>query len=433
MFLARHFILVKCINRKAMKTIITILIIAFAAVTVSAQNYVTINASKYDISDNLDLKAVAYLFGESKSIEVFERKLNDPELNISNLDLNYDGYIDYLRVVEIGKNNYYVITIQAVLGENIYQDVATIDVEVKNRRTLKVQVVGNPYLYGRNYVIKPVYAYRPVIIDFYVKPRRYLWSSPWYWGYYPTGYFYRQPREVHAYHHYIYNYYGTGFKCQFIHYQPHHKSAFYHKKLYRNDWAKIYPDKSFENRNKDVRNSYELNNRRSAGLDQQFPVNNSKSVYNNKNMNTNPNNNRREVVTKSQPIYKAPADKSSTNSSSSKKYEQNNNSRRNIIDNNASSRSQTNAINNSQYNSSSTTNVHRNDKSNSNVKSASVKKQNESRREAEVSHAVERSKKSQTHIQQKSEQKKPDIRQSSSPVGFTSSSKSENSLQGGRR
>ena len=69
--------------------------ITLTAFTVSAQHSVTVNANNYDISDNLDLKAVAYLFGESKSLEVFKRKLNDPDLNISNLDLNFNGSIDY--------------------------------------------------------------------------------------------------------------------------------------------------------------------------------------------------------------------------------------------------------------------------------------------------------------------------------------------------
>ena len=124
----------------------------FLALTIAAQQKVTVNATNYDISDNLDLKAVAYLFGESKNLEDFEVKLNDPEFQISNLDLNGDGYVDYLRVVEIKVKKVYVITIQAVLGAEIFQDVATIDVEFKNKKTAYVQIVGNEYVYGRNYI-----------------------------------------------------------------------------------------------------------------------------------------------------------------------------------------------------------------------------------------------------------------------------------------
>lgn len=61
-------------------------------------NTATVVAQNYDISDNLDLQAVASIFGESNDLEDFERRLNDPSLQISNLDLNRDNYVDYLRV-----------------------------------------------------------------------------------------------------------------------------------------------------------------------------------------------------------------------------------------------------------------------------------------------------------------------------------------------
>ncbi|MBN2263655.1 MAG: hypothetical protein JW735_12115 [Prolixibacteraceae bacterium] len=416
-----------------MKTIISILMITLTAFTVSAQQSVSVNASNYDISDNLDLKAVAYLFGESKNLEFFERKLNDPELNISNLDLNFDGYIDYLRVVEVGKNNYYVVTIQAVLGENIYQDVATIDVEVRNRRTLKVQVVGNQYLYGRNYVIQPVYAFRPVIIDFYVRPRRYVWASPWYWGYYPSYYYYRQPRSVHVYHHHIYDFYGPRFKCHYVHYRPHHKSAYYHQKVHRNDWAKKHPDKSFEYRNNGVSNRYELNNRRSASLNQQFPGSNSKSGSSSKSLQSNNSSNRREAVRLNQPVYKAPAEKSEQKSSSVTKYNQSNTSRRYTYDANVSERSNNDAVNKNQRNSRSTQNGYRNEKTNSPAKSATVNKQTEPRRKAEVSRSAERTKHPEAKVQQKSSQSKPESRRSSTSGRSPNSSRSENSSRGARR
>jgi len=423
----------KRINLKAMKTIISILMITLTAFTVSAQHSVSVNASNYDISDNLDLKAVAYLFGESKSLEVFERKLNDPELNISNLDLNFDGYIDYLRVVEVGKNNYYVVTIQAVLGENMYQDVATIDVEVKNRRTLKVQVVGNPYLYGRNYVIQPVYAYRPVIIDFYVRPRRYVWASPWYWGYYPSYYYYRQPRAVHVYHHHIYDFYGPRFKCHYVHYRPHHKSAYYHQKVHRNDWAKKHPDNSFEYRNNGVSNRYELNNRRSASLNQQFPGNNSKTVYSSKSVQSNNNSSRRESVRREQPVYKAPAENSVNKSSTVTKNERSNTNRRYTNNAIVSSRSKNEAVNKDQRSDRSAQKEYRYEKSNTTSKSATVNKQAEPRRKTEVSRSAERSKHPEAKVQQKSSQSKPESRRSSSSGRSSNSNGSENSSQGARR
>ena len=65
-----------------------------------AQDKITVEAQTTDISNNLDLKAVATVFGESANLEEFEKKLNDYDTQISNLDLNNDGQVDYLRVIE---------------------------------------------------------------------------------------------------------------------------------------------------------------------------------------------------------------------------------------------------------------------------------------------------------------------------------------------
>ncbi|HKM92566.1 MAG TPA: hypothetical protein VJY41_02850 [Prolixibacteraceae bacterium] len=248
-----------------MKTKILLLtMLIFLALTIAAQQKVTVNATNYDISDNLDLKAVAYLFGESKNLEDFEVKLNDPEFQISNLDLNGDGYVDYLRVVEIKVKKVYVITIQAVLGAEIFQDVATIDVEFKNKKTAYVQIVGNEYVYGRNYIIEPVYVYRPVIYDYFWYPRPTVWVSPWYWSYYPTYYNYRAPYSVHVYHHNVYNQYNHHLNYRYVQTRRIQSHAVLHHKAYRNDWAYRQPNQSFDNRNKGVSNYYELNKRRSA-------------------------------------------------------------------------------------------------------------------------------------------------------------------------
>ncbi|MFT4735150.1 MAG: hypothetical protein ACI9DJ_000161 [Algoriphagus sp.] len=52
---------------------------------------VTVMPTNYDISNNLDLQAVASTFGNSNSLADFEHRLNDPEIKISNLDLNQDA------------------------------------------------------------------------------------------------------------------------------------------------------------------------------------------------------------------------------------------------------------------------------------------------------------------------------------------------------
>ena len=63
-----------------MKTKIGILVLALCTsfFNLQAQRRVvtTARAASYDISDNLDLDAVASIFGESKDLEDFEYRLN---------------------------------------------------------------------------------------------------------------------------------------------------------------------------------------------------------------------------------------------------------------------------------------------------------------------------------------------------------------------
>jgi cystathionine beta-lyase family protein involved in aluminum resistance len=58
-------------------------------------------------------------FGDSRNLQDFERRLNDPELQISNLDLNNDNEVDYLRVIETVENRTHVIIIQSILDNDV--------------------------------------------------------------------------------------------------------------------------------------------------------------------------------------------------------------------------------------------------------------------------------------------------------------------------
>lgn len=198
-----------------MKTrILTMALLAlFFANQTFAQAVTTVRATSSDISDNLDLKAVASIFGDSRDLEDFERRLNDPDIQISNLDLNGDNRVDYLRVVEAAENNTHLIIVQAVLNIDVYQDVATLEVERDRNNNVVVQVVGDSYMYGPNYIYEPVYVSRPIIFDiFWVNSYR-PYYSPWYWGYYPTYYSYWATCPVYRYrnhiHHHVINVHNT--------------------------------------------------------------------------------------------------------------------------------------------------------------------------------------------------------------------------------
>ncbi|MEP6803786.1 MAG: hypothetical protein ABI892_04625, partial [Flavobacterium sp.] len=113
-----------------MKTkILLIAMLAIGLGSCAVQSQTTVYAKNSDISDNLDLRAVASIFGESANLQDFERRLNDPKYQISNLDLNGDDQVDYLRVIESVEDRTHVVIIQSVLDRDVYQDIATIDVE----------------------------------------------------------------------------------------------------------------------------------------------------------------------------------------------------------------------------------------------------------------------------------------------------------------
>ncbi len=245
-----------------MKRIIVIIILgALVHAFTFAQDVTTVRANE-DISENLDLEAVASVFGDSKDLEDFEYKLNDPELKISNLDLNQDGYVDYLRVVENSENQTILITIQAVIGKDLYQDVATIDVEKDRNGKLSVQVVGDVYMYGPDYIIEPVYVYSPPVVLHFWGPAYRRWHSPYYWGYYPDHYYRWHTysytvynRNVHVHINANHNYYYPGSRRSSAATHIHHKTR-------RNDYGRAHPDRSFNSRNNGVRNTHELNIRR---------------------------------------------------------------------------------------------------------------------------------------------------------------------------
>jgi len=85
------------------------------------------------VIENLDLNAVSIIYDESYDLLDFERRLNYPYDRISNLDLNNDGKVDYLRVIEKIENNIKFIIIQSEVDTNIYEDVATINIVMKSR------------------------------------------------------------------------------------------------------------------------------------------------------------------------------------------------------------------------------------------------------------------------------------------------------------
>lgn len=220
---------------------------------------VYVNATS-DLSYDLDLQAVAIAFAEARTLEEFEWYLNDYSRQISNLDLNRDGYVDYLRVVEHIYSGTHLIIIQDVYAYNAYQDVATIVVE----NNYYTQIVGNPYFYGTNYIIEPTFVSRPAIYSQWGANYR-VWSSPYSWNHYPSRHQHWAPKPQQTYYSHIDIYITNHYYCSDFGY-----STTYHYNNYpsvyqsyrRNDYGQQNPDRAFSARSTTIHNGTRATNAR---------------------------------------------------------------------------------------------------------------------------------------------------------------------------
>ncbi len=241
-----------------MKTKTLFLAMMLIAVGVFAQDRTTVTATSNDISENLDLRAVASIFGDSRDLEDFERRLNDPRTQISNLDLNQDYQVDYLRVVENVEDHTHLILIQAVLGRDLFQDVATIEVERGRDNVVQVQVVGDVFMYGPNYIYEPVYVSRPVIFTNFWVPSYRPYCSSWYWGYYPSYYVAWHPMPVFRYVNHIHVHINHHHHYNYVHHRRSHRAIAMHNRYRASGYEQRHPNRSFTSRQNGVRNAYEL-------------------------------------------------------------------------------------------------------------------------------------------------------------------------------
>ena len=236
---------------KTYRLILMLMILSLGLQFVNADETVTVSSTSSDIAENLDLKAVATLFGEVNNLEEFEAELNSEERHINNLDLNGDGVVDYLRVVEIGEGSNRLIVLQAVLAKDIYQDVASIYVEKQADQTVSVQIIGDEYVYGTNYIIEPVYIYRPLIYDWFWGPTWVCWHSPYYWDYYPHYWHHYAPWHYHDYRAHIHVYHHEHPRCSYRYTATARSGASglrhseHGARMTRNDYARSNPSGAF--------------------------------------------------------------------------------------------------------------------------------------------------------------------------------------------
>lgn len=224
----------------------------------------TVTAVSQDISLYLDLQAVGAAFAQSNTVQEFENLLNNSSYMLSNLDLNGDGYVDYLRVLETVQGYTHVFLIQAVLAANVYQDVATLVAEVPAVTRAYVQIIGDPYIYGPKYIVQPTYIATPYIFNRLVVVNYKPWRSPYYWGYFPACYKRPAPVYITHYQQYITTYMVNHHYCHAVTYPKEYHYAAYAQvtePIRRNDYARQHPEQDFVQRTSGMSRSEEAGTR----------------------------------------------------------------------------------------------------------------------------------------------------------------------------
>ncbi len=142
--------------------------------------------------DNLDLGAVGALLEKSKDAENFEYLLN-ADNRVNNLDLNGDGYVDYISVAEYDDrdSNQRGFTLYDRFGPNEIQEVARIlfDRDRTDNRGARVWLSGNEQLYGDNYNYETNWLDKSLnIVSWAFSDRNNSYQSPYYYDNYPNNY-----------------------------------------------------------------------------------------------------------------------------------------------------------------------------------------------------------------------------------------------------
>lgn len=199
-----------------------ILVSGFIAGATHAQ---TISADSTGLpGDNFILEGALEMFKNSASPEEFEKKLNSEDNKVNNLDLNEDGDIDYIRVIDKSETDAHAFILQAVVSESESQDIAVIELEKTDKENAVVQIVGDEDIYGEQQLVEPtetvagnagtttkvvvVNAWAWPVVRYVYAPSYVVWVSPWRWRTYPVWYRPWRPVHYHVFHPYRAHYHN---------------------------------------------------------------------------------------------------------------------------------------------------------------------------------------------------------------------------------
>lgn len=147
----------------------------------------------YWAKDNFDLQRVGPILQRSHNVGEFERYLNEDD-GINNLDLNGDGYVDYISVDEFdyGDNrDERGLSLFTRFGPDLVQEIGRV-MFYRDRPDYpgsRVLLYGNDQIYGDNYYYETNWLDRTIdIVSAIFSDRGDLYRSPYYYDNYPDWY-----------------------------------------------------------------------------------------------------------------------------------------------------------------------------------------------------------------------------------------------------
>ena len=155
------------------------------------QEFIETEGDEYWAKDNFDLQRVGNLLERAESPEQFERYLNQDD-GINNLDMNGDGYADYISVEEFDDrdSNSRGLSLFSRFGPDLIQEIATVFLYRDEPRYpgARFLIRGNDQIYGDNNYYETNWLDRGLQIASSLFADHDPYRSPYYYDNYPSWY-----------------------------------------------------------------------------------------------------------------------------------------------------------------------------------------------------------------------------------------------------
>ena len=105
--------------------------------------------------DNFSLEGALALFEQSANPQQFEAALNTENNKVNNLDLDGDGKVDYISVMDKSDGDVHALVLQVSVSATEQQDIAVIEIEKTGFENAMLQIVGDADIFGEELIVEP--------------------------------------------------------------------------------------------------------------------------------------------------------------------------------------------------------------------------------------------------------------------------------------